>query len=103
MAKIVNMAEFQKRIRDQLTAEILHHDTHPVPDTETDRLYATLNTLVAETPMADVEKVVVFWTKLVEQLAAIDDQTERQRYVKKLAKLLNEDIVEATRAAFAEF
>ena len=41
MAKIINMAEFQKRMRNELAAEILHHDQHPVQDTEADRLYAT--------------------------------------------------------------
>ena len=76
---------------------------HPVQDTEADRLYATLNKLMAETPMADEEKIVVFWTKLVEQLAAIDNDSQRERYVKKMAKLLNQDIVGAARIAFAEF
>jgi hypothetical protein len=103
MAKIINMAEFQKRMRNELAAEILHHDQHPVQDTEADRLYATLNKLMAETPMADEEKIIVFWTKLVEQLAAIDNDSQRERYVKKMAKLLNQDIVGAARIAFAEF
>jgi hypothetical protein len=53
--------------------------------------------------MADEEKIVVFWTKLVEQLAAIDNDSQRERYVKKMAKLLNQDIVGAARIAFAEF
>ena len=53
--------------------------------------------------MADEEMVVVFWTKLVEHLAAIDDDARRQLYVERISALLNQDVVEATREAFAQF
>ena len=103
MGKIVSMAEWRKRARDDLTLEIVHHDRHPAPDPETDRLYATLNELTSKTPMAEEEMVVVFWTKLVEHLAAIDDEARRELYVKRISTLLKQDIVEATREAFAQF
>jgi hypothetical protein len=102
MAEIVEMDEWRKRTRNSLTEEIMHHDRNPDADTETDRLIHTLNTLVRDTPMADEEKLVVVWTKLVELLAAIEDETRRKLYVKRITTLLNQDIVEAARAAFAE-
>jgi hypothetical protein len=102
MAEIVEMDEWRKRTRNSLTEEILHHDRNPDADTEADRLIHTLNTLVRDTPMADEEKLVVVWTKLVELLAAIEDETRRKLYVKRITTLLNQDIVEAARAAFAE-
>ena len=53
MVEIVRLIEHRKRIRDDLTAEILNHDRHPAADDiETDRLIRTLNTLMTETPMA---------------------------------------------------
>ena len=103
MAEIISMADWHKRTRDDLTAEIMHHDKHPMSDTETDRLLSALNKLAAEAPMADEEKIVVFWTKLVEHLAAIDDEAQRKNYVKRITTLLNQDIVETARAAFATF
>lgn len=66
-------------------------------------LIATLNSLIRDTPMAAEEKLlVVVWTKLVELLAAIEDGAQRKRYVNRITALLNQDIVEAARAAFAE-
>ena len=104
MVEIVRLVEHRKRIRDDLTVEILNHDRHPAPDDiETDRLIRTLNALMAETPMAGEEKVVAVWTTLVELLAAIDDEKERNLYTRKIAALLNQDIVEAARTAFAKF
>ena len=50
--------------------------------------------------MADEEKLVVVWT--VELLAAIEDGAQRKHYVNRITTLLNQDIVEAARAAFAE-
>ena len=104
MVKIVSLADHRKRIRDDFVTEILHHDRHPAPDdVETNRLIRTLNTLMAETPLAGEEKVVAVWTTLVELLAAIDDDKERSFYTRKISALLNQDIVEAARAAFAKF
>src|SRR5687768_9795813 len=103
MVEIVNLAEWRKRTREGLTEEILHHDRNPVPEVETDRLIATLNALIRDTPMADEEKLVVVWTKLVELLAAIDNEAQRKLYVNRITTLLNQDIVEAGRAAFAKF
>jgi DnaB-helicase binding domain of primase len=103
VGKIVDISEWRNRVRDQLTVEILHHDKHPEDDVETDRMYASLNRLYDDTPISDAEKVVVAWTKLVQQLAAINDDRERKLYVKRIAKLLNQDIVEAARDAFAKF
>jgi hypothetical protein len=103
MVEIVNLAEWRKRTREEFTEEILHHDRNAVPDDETDRLIATLNTLIHDTPMAHEEKLVVVWTKLVELLAAIDDEAQRKLYVNRITTLLNKDIVEAARAAFSQF
>ena len=100
MVEIVSLAEWRKRTREELTEEIQHHDRNPVPELETDRLIATLNTLIRDTPMADEEKLVVVWTKLVELLAAIDDEAQRKLYVNRITTLLNQDIVEAARPAF---
>ena len=101
MAEIVSMDEWRKRTREELTEDILHHDRNPVPDAETDRLIATLNKLIREAPMADEERLVVVWTKLVELLAAIDDKARRKLYIKRITTLLNNGIVEAARDAFA--
>jgi hypothetical protein len=103
MVEIVNIAEWRKRAGEELTEEILHHDTHPAPDDETDRLIETLNRLILDTPMSAEEKLVVVWTKLVELLASIDDEARRKLYVRRITTLLNRDIVEASRAAFAKF
>jgi hypothetical protein len=46
---------------------------------------------------------VVVWTKLVELLAAVEDEKRRKLYVNRITTLLNRDIVEAARTAFAEF
>lgn len=100
MAEIVSMTEWRKRTREELTEDILHYDKNP--DAETDRLIATLNKLIREAPMADEERLVVIWTKLVELLAAIDDEARRKLYVKRITTLLNNDIVEAARNAFAK-
>ena len=80
------MAEWRKRTREELT---LHHDKNQAPELETDTLIATLNTLIRDTPMADEEKLVVVWTKLVELLAAIDDEAQRKLYVNRITTLLN--------------
>jgi hypothetical protein len=53
--------------------------------------------------MSAEEKLIVVWTKLVELLASIDDVARRKLYVKRITTLLNRDIVEASRAAFAKF
>ena len=103
MVEIINLAAWRKRTREEFTEEILHHDRNPVPELETDRLIATLNTLIRDTPMADEEKLIVVWTKLVELLAAIDDEARRKLYVNRITTLLNKDIVEAARLAFAKF
>jgi hypothetical protein len=103
MTKVVSLAEWRKRTRETFTEEILYRDRNPVPEAETDRLIDTLNQLIRETPMSDEEKLVVVWTKLVELLAAIDDEAQRKSYVNRIATLLNQDIVEAARDAFAKF
>jgi hypothetical protein len=100
VGKIVEISEWRNRVRDQLTAEILRHDKHPDDDIEIDRMFASLNRLYDKAPISDVEKVVVAWTKLVQLLAAIDDDAERKLYVRRIEKLLNQDIVESARAAF---
>jgi hypothetical protein len=79
------LAEWRKRTREELT---LHHDKNQAPELETDTLIATLNTLIRDTPMADEEKLVVVWTKLVELLAAIDDEAQRKLYVNRITTLL---------------
>src|SRR5262245_3779917 len=102
MPNIVDLTEYRKRLRDQLTAEILHNDEHPViDDVETDRAIASLNRLMDETPLSYEEKIVVFWTKLVEHLADIDDEKERNAYLQRIRKLLSEGVVDAARDAFA--
>jgi hypothetical protein len=103
MVEIINIAEWRKRAREELTEEILQHDRNATPNDETDRLIETLNRLILDTPMSAEEKLVVVWTKLVELLASIDDEARRRRYVKRITKLLNSDIVETSRAAFAKF
>jgi hypothetical protein len=103
MVEIINIAEWRKRAREELTEEILQHDRNATPNDETDRLIETLNRLILDTPMSAEEKLVVVWTKLVELLASIDDEARRKRYVKRITKLLNSDIVETSRAAFAKF
>ena len=103
MAKIFSMGEWRKATRDKLTAEIAHHDENPVNDAETDRLIASLNGLMSVTPLSDEEKMTIVWTKLVELLAGIDDEAERNLYVQEIRKLLDQDVVEAARSAFKEF
>lgn len=103
MIEIINIADWRKRARAELTEEIPQHDTNASPVDETDRLIDTLNRLILDTPMSAEEKLVVVWTKLVELLASIDDAARRRLYVKRITTLLNRDIVEASRAAFAKF
>jgi hypothetical protein len=52
--------------------------------------------------MGDEEKLVVVCTKLVELSAAIEDEPQRKSYVNRVRTLLNRDIIEAARVAFAE-
>jgi hypothetical protein len=67
MVKIVSLAEwFIAHARN--SGKRSCHDRNPVQETETDRLIATLNTLIRETPMADDEKLVVVL------LASIDER-----------------------------
>jgi hypothetical protein len=103
MAEIVKMDEWRKRARDSFTEEILQHDGSPDAGAKADRLIDTLNTLIRDTPMGDEQKLVVVWTKLVELLAAVEDEKRRNLYVNRITTLLNRDIVEAARTAFAEF
>jgi 16S rRNA G527 N7-methylase RsmG len=103
MVEILPLEEWRKRMRDELEAEILHNDKHPIYDVETDRAIASVNKLIDETPLSNEEKIVLIWTKLIEQIAALEDKAQRDRYVKGMTKLLNQDLVEATRRAFAKF
>jgi hypothetical protein len=103
MVEPINIAEWRKRAREELMEEILQHPRNAAPDDETDGLIETLNRLILDTPMSAEEKLIVVWTKLVELLASIDDVARRKLYVKRITTLLNRDIVEASRAAFAKF
>ena len=82
MVEILPLEEWRKRMRDELEAEILHNDKHPIYDVETDRAIASVNKLIDETPLSNEEKIVLIWTKLIEQVAALEDKAQRDRYVK---------------------
>ena len=72
-------------------------------DAETDRLIASLNGLMSVTPLSDEENMTVVWTKLVELLACIDDEAERNLYVQEIESFSDQDVVGAVRSAFKEF
>jgi hypothetical protein len=101
MVEIVNLQAWRTRTRNELASGIVSHNHQLAADDETDRLIATLNKLMASTPMADEEKLFVMWTKLVEQLASIEDEARRKLYVERIIKLLNQDIVGSARNAFS--
>lgn len=103
MAEIVKINEWRKRTRSAFTENITQQNGNAGSETETDKLINTLNTLIRDAPMADEHKLVVVWTKLIELLAGVEDETRRNLYVNRITTLLNRDIVEAARADFAGF
>lgn len=66
-------------MRDELEAQILHNEKHPIYDVETDRAIASVNKLIDETPLSNEEKIVLIWTKLIEQVAFLRSTGDRAR------------------------
>lgn len=100
MAEIVTMAEWLKKMREQLAHEIIDADRNPESDIEADRLLASLSIALDEAPLAEEEKLLALYTKLIEGLASIDSEGERKRYADQFAKHLRLKVVEAARSAF---
>jgi hypothetical protein len=100
MAEIIGMGDWRKRMRDILAIEIVEADRNPESDIEADRLLASLSIALAEAPLAGEEKLVALFTKLVEEIASIQSESERKNYADQFAKFLRLDVVEAARSAF---
>jgi hypothetical protein len=100
MAEIVDLPNFRKMLRARFATEMVDNDTNPEADVETDRLLASLNALLAESPLAEEEKIVALYTRLIQSLAEIEDENERRRYVDKMRDLLRWEVVEAAVQAF---
>jgi hypothetical protein len=58
MTAIVDLPAFRKALRAKFAREIFDNDRNPEFDRETDRLLASLNAQLDETPLAEEEKLV---------------------------------------------
>jgi hypothetical protein len=87
-------------LRVRFAREMIDNDRNPEADVETDRLLASLNALLAESPLAEEEKIVALYTRLIQSLAEIEDENERKRYVDRMHDLLRWEVVEAAVQAF---
>ena len=101
--KAVQISQWRKQMHRQLAAEIAEADRTPQQDREADALIAALDTALNEAPLDQKKKARVLFTRLVEELAAVESDRERRAYVEQFYKLLRDDIVGAARRAFPQF
>jgi hypothetical protein len=102
MAELVDLAERRKALRDQLAKEIVHANKNPESHPAADRLLASLSEVLATAPLAEEEKLLALYTKLVEGLASIENEGDRKYYADEFAKYLRQDVVESAVQAFRE-
>jgi uncharacterized membrane protein YccC len=95
MTELIDLTAFRRALRDRFAAEIVDGDRNPETDREIDRLLAALNTSLDNAPLAEEEKLLALYVRLVQSLAEIEDGSERKRYVNRMRDLLRWDVVEA--------
>jgi hypothetical protein len=101
--KVVQISQWRKQMHHQLAAEIAEADRTPEQDREADALLAALDKALNDAPLDQEEKARALFTRLVEELAAVESDRERRAYVEQFYKLLRDDIVGAARRAFPQF
>jgi DNA primase len=100
LAEISDLAAFRRALRETFVAEIIEGDRSPQADREIDNLLASLNASLDEAPLAEEEKLSALYTRLIQSLAEIEDENERNHYVNRMRNLLRWDAVEAAVQAF---
>lgn len=95
-------SQWRKQMHHQLAAEIAEADRTPEQDREADALLAALDKALNDAPLDHKAKLRALFTRLVEELATVDNDRERQVYVERFYKLLCDDIVGAARRAFPQ-
>jgi len=101
--RVVQISQWRKQMHHQLAAEIDEADRTPEQDRESDALLAALDKALNDAPFNQEEKARALFTRLVEELAAVESDRERRAYVEQFYKLLRDDIVGAARRAFPQF
>ena len=66
MAKIVDMAEARRKIRDQMTKGIRQGDKDADTDVETDKLLLSFAKSLDDAPLSQQEKLLALYMKLIE-------------------------------------
>jgi hypothetical protein len=92
MAKIVDMAEARRKIRDQMTKGIRQGDKHADTDVEVDNLLLSFAKSLDEAPLTQQEKILALYMKLVEALTSLDDERDRNHYAKIFEKHLRQNM-----------
>jgi hypothetical protein len=101
--RVVQISQWRKQMHHQLAAEIDEADRTPEQDRESDALLAAFDKALNDAPFNQEEKARALFTRLVEELAAVESDRERRAYVEQFYKLLRDDIVGAARRAFPQF
>src|SRR5262245_28203228 len=92
MAKIIDMAEARRRIRDQMAKGIRQGDKDADIDVEADKLLLSFAKSLDEAPLAQHEKLLALYMKLIETLTSLDDERDRNRYAKIFEKHLRQNM-----------
>jgi ribosomal protein L17 len=100
--KLVQTSQWRKQMHHQLAEEIAKADRTPEQHREADALLTALDKALNDAPLDEKEKLRALFTRLVEELAAVDSDRERKAYVERFCKLLRDDIVGAARRAFPQ-
>jgi hypothetical protein len=100
--KLVDLPEWQKAFRERLAAEIVRADKKPEADREIEKLLESLGEALARAPLAEDEKLLALYIKLVEGLTSIERERERKQLADQFAKFLRLEVVEAAVQAFRE-
>ena len=92
MAKIVDMAEARRKIRDQMTKGIRQGDKDADTDVEADNLLLSFAKSLDDAPLSQQEKLLALYVKLIETLTALDDERDRSRYAEIFEKHLRKNM-----------
>ena len=95
MANIIDMADARIKIRDQMADQIRHADKDADANVEADKLLVSFAKALEEAPLAQEEKLLALYMKLIETLMSLADERDRNRYAQIFEKHLRENIVEA--------
>jgi hypothetical protein len=92
MAKIIDMAEARRKIRAQMAEGKRQDDKDADINVEADKLLLSFAKSLDEAPLAQKEKLLALYMKLIETLTSLDDERDRNRYAKIFEKHLRQNI-----------